>query len=176
MPPVGPRVHESYVLKSPFGHRSHWKPSMRTIYKTMPLMCPLYFWQRLTRERACSPGCDCSLRETSLRIAQWRSGNHIDYLQADDISRRLTKTSQFCDVQWCRKTHFASSVMERLINYCYFYNLKLFCTLKTCTQFIPRVGQSAQTYYITLHYITLHYITLHYYGILQLALYISNFH
>ena len=58
--------------------------------------------------------------------------------------------------------------MERLLNYCIFKILKFFCTLRTRTQFIPNITQSAQTldyiiYYITLHYITLHYIILLWY-------------
>ena len=47
-----------------------------------------------------------------------------------------------------------NSALERLINYCIF-KPKFSSTLKTCTQFIPHIFQSAQK----LHCITLHCIT-----------------
>ena len=42
----------------------------------------------------------------------------------------------------------------------HFQNLKVSCSLRTCTQFIPHVTQSVQTLnYIMLHYNILNYIT-----------------
>ena len=100
-----------------------WKPSNSFVPTTIktPLMSPLYFWQRLTSECACSPAWDCPLRETSFRIAQWRRGTvYIENLQADwDVSRRLTKMSRFCDVQQSHKHSLHSNLaMECLLNYC----------------------------------------------------------
>ena len=69
-----------------------------TIYRTPPLVPPLYFWQTLTSECVRSPGCDCPhpvnvyLRQTVMYV------NRIDYLQADYVLRCLPETSQFCDV------------------------------------------------------------------------------
>lgn len=39
----------------------------------------------------------------------------------------------------------SNSAKKGLINYYIFLNLKVFCTLSTCTQFIPQDSQSAQT-------------------------------
>ena len=61
---VGPYVHRSPTDVSALTASSQ-KPRETlmgtTIYKTPPLMSPLYFWQRLTSECTRSPGCDCPL-------------------------------------------------------------------------------------------------------------------
>ena len=86
-------------------------------------MLPLYFWQKLTRECACSPGCDCSLRETSLHVIYTvTSHNRVEYLQADyDIFRHLAERHDFVTSNDVMQ-HILSynSAMEHLINYCIF--------------------------------------------------------
>ena len=96
-------VFTRVLLTSSSVTASLWRPLEPSF-----LMCPLYFWQRLARECACSPRYDCPLHETTLRVTQWHHGNRIDYLQANyDISRRLTETSRFCDIQWLNRIQFA---------------------------------------------------------------------